>query len=83
MYLIHNLFGGGRPSDAQDLGVRIGDNFFLRSHAAGNQYLAILGNRLADGVQRFLFRAIDEAAGIHHNQVSVVVTRHDVVAVRF
>ena len=43
--------------------------------AAGDDDLAVLGERLADSVERFLDRGIDEAAGVDDDQIRVVVGR--------
>ena len=41
----------------------------LRTEAAGDDDTAVRGQRLADGVQAFLHRVVDEAAGVDDDQV--------------
>jgi hypothetical protein len=55
---------------------------FLRAEAAGDDHLAVLGQRLADRVERFLDRRVDEAAGVDDDEVRVVVRRGRDVALR-
>jgi len=49
------------------------DHAFLRAEATGDDDLAVLGERLADRVERFLDRGVDEAAGVDDDEVRVVV----------
>jgi hypothetical protein len=44
----------------------------LGAQAAGDDDLAVLGQRLADGVQAFLDRIVDEAAGVDDDQVGAL-----------
>jgi hypothetical protein len=44
---------------------------------SGDDHPAVLGQRLADDIERFLHGGVDEAAGIDHYEIGVVVTRHD------
>jgi hypothetical protein len=41
----------------------------LGAQATGDDDLAVFGQRLADGVQAFLDRVVDEAAGVDDHQV--------------
>ena len=52
----------------------------LRAEAAGDDHLAVLGERLADRVERFRDRGVDEAAGVDDDEVGAVVGRRDRVA---
>ncbi|MNT86623.1 hypothetical protein D3C72_2269330 [compost metagenome] len=52
----------------------------LRTQAAGDDDLAVLGQRLADGVQALLHGLVDKAAGIDHDQVGAVIGAADGIA---
>ncbi len=47
----------------------------LGAEAAGDDDLAVLGERLADGVERFGHGRVDEAAGVDDDEVGAVVGR--------
>ncbi|OIQ72976.1 hypothetical protein GALL_453950 [mine drainage metagenome] len=53
-----------------------------RAQAAGDDDLAVLGQRLADGVQAFLHCGVDETAGVHDHQIGAGVALRGVVALR-
>ena len=55
---------------------------FLESQAAGNDDLAVLGQRLADGAERLLDRGVDEAAGVDDDEVGAGVIGRGEVALR-
>ena len=48
--------------------------------ASGDDHLAVLRESLADRIERFLHRGIDEAAGVHDHEVGALVAGRDVVA---
>ena len=56
--------------------------YFLRlcPETAGDDHLAVLGQRFADGLQRFIHGGIDEAAGIDHHEVGLAIGGHDLIA---
>jgi hypothetical protein len=54
--------------------------FFFDPQAAGDHHLSILVERLADGVDGFPDRRVDEAAGVHDDEVSAGVARRGRVA---
>jgi len=68
------------PADRQHARMRLANQFLALAQAAGDDHLAVLGQRLADGVQRFGHRRVDEAAGVDHHHIGIVVAGHDVVA---
>ena len=78
----HLLVGGG-TGDAQHLGVQFHDGagIVTLTHAAGDDDPAVFAEGLADGVQGFLLGAVDEAAGVDHHDLRVLVAGHDLVAV--
>src|SRR5690606_36475727 len=49
------------PADRQHAGVRFPDQVGTLAQAAGDDDLAILGDGLADGLERFVDRSLDEA----------------------
>ena len=68
-----------RAGDRQHAGMRLKNPLRAFAQATGDNDLAIFGHRLADGVQRFSHRRIDEAAGVHHHHIGIVVGLHDVI----
>jgi hypothetical protein len=52
----------------------------LRAKAAGDDHLAVLVQRLADGVERFGDGGVDEAAGVDDDEVGTVVRWGDHIA---
>ena len=52
----------------------------LGAEAAGDDDLAVLGQRLAHRGERFLDRGIDEAAGVDDDQVGALIRRRDRIA---
>jgi len=50
------------------------------AEAAGDDDFAVLRERLADGVERFLDRGVDEAAGVDDDEVGVIVARRGRIA---
>jgi hypothetical protein len=60
--------------------MHLGDDAFLGAEAASDHHLSVLGERLADGVERFLDRGVDEAAGVDDDEISVVVGRRGRIA---
>ena len=59
----HHGFVLMRPGDGQHARVAFMDPRRFGAETAGDDDLAVLRQRLANGVQRFLPRAVDEAAG--------------------
>ena len=53
--------------------MRLPYQIFFESQATGNDDLAILGKRFANGAQRFLDRGVDEAAGVDDDEVGAGV----------
>ncbi len=51
----------------------------LRPEAAGDDHLAVLGERLADGLERLVHRGIDEAAGIHDDEIGGAIAGRDLI----
>ncbi|MEY2720674.1 MAG: hypothetical protein RL597_119, partial [Pseudomonadota bacterium] len=56
------------------------DALRVGAEAAGDDHAAVLLQRLADGVQRFVDGRIDEAAGVDHHEVRGAVVGRDHVA---
>ena len=68
-----------RAGDGQHARVHVADAVFGHAHAAGDDHLAVFRQRLTDGVQRLGLGAIDEATGIDHHHVGILVGRYDLV----
>jgi hypothetical protein len=66
--------------DGKHGGVGLLDEIFLGTEAAGDDHLAVLGERLADRVERFLLRGVDEAAGVDDDEVGAAVRLRGLVA---
>jgi hypothetical protein len=85
MHRLHDFRHGMRTGDGEHLRVHALDDVItggvlLGTEAAGDDDLAVLGQRLADGVERLLDRGVDEAAGIHHHEVGTVIGARNCVA---
>jgi hypothetical protein len=78
----HDLLVGVRPRDAEHAGMPRADGVRLRAEAAGDQHLAVGRHRLADRLERLLDRVVDEAAGVDHDEVGVLVGRDGLVTLR-
>ncbi|MNZ97817.1 hypothetical protein D3C78_1170760 [compost metagenome] len=68
-----------RASDRQHAGVHVTDAAFLDTHAAGDDDLAVFLDRFADHFQRLGLGAVDEAAGVDHHYVGILVGGHDFI----
>jgi hypothetical protein len=85
MHMLQHLIGGVRSGHGQHLGVDLAHQVLAvvgaaRAKAAGHHDLAVLVQGLADGVQAFLHRGVDEAAGVDDDQVGTVVALGGFVA---
>ena len=56
------------------------DDSFFRTETARDNDFSVLGKRLADGVERFGNRGIDEAAGVDDDEVGAGVVGRGGVA---
>ena len=71
-----------RPRDRDHVRVRGADRVGLRAEAARHDHAAVLRERLADRVERFLARAVQEAAGVHDDDVCARVVGRGLVPFR-
>ena len=78
----HHFVRRVRPGDGQHLRVRFADEAaaVFRAEAAGDDHLAVLRERLADGVERFGDGGVDEAAGVDDDEIGARVGPVDRVA---
>ena len=76
----HDALIGLRPGDREHVRMLLADQFGRRAHAAGDDDLAVFLQRRADGAQRLVARRIQEAAGVHDDQVGAVMLARDLVA---
>lgn len=74
-----HLFIGVGTGDLEHLGVDLADLVLFGTQAAGDDHLAVLGQGFTDGFQGLLHRAVDEAAGVDHHQLRIVIAGHHVV----
>ena len=85
VHVLHHFILGMRSGDGEHLWMNLLDEIAtaltrLGAEAAGDDHPAVFGQRLADRIERFLHRGIDESAGIHHHQVGAGVVGRDLVA---
>ena len=81
--LVHrgeNLFVALRSGDREHPWMAVEDALRLRAQAARDDHAAILGERLADRVERLIDRGIDETAGIDDHEVGGGVSRGHLIA---
>ena len=64
-----HFFVALRAGDLEHLRMPIENFLRLRTQAAGDDHLAVLGQRFADGIQRFVHGGIDEAAGVDYHEI--------------
>ncbi len=69
-----------RPGDGEHVRVAGGDLFGLGTHAAGDDHLAVLVERRADGGKGFLLRAVEKAAGIDDREVGAGMPPGELIA---
>ena len=68
----HHFVGGVRAGDGQHARMGFPDDIALGAEAAGDDHLAVFGQRFADRIERFLDRGVDEAAGVDDDQIGVL-----------
>ncbi len=73
------LFIGVGAGDLEHLGVDIADLILFGAKAAGDDHLAVLGQRFANRFERLLHRAVDKAAGVDDDQLGIVIAGHHIV----
>src|SRR5882724_7347585 len=78
----HDLVGGVGAGDRKHLRMRLPDHVALSAEAAGDDDLAVLGERFTDGIKRLFDCGVNEAAGIDHDQIRVLVAGGNEVALR-
>ena len=85
MHVPHHLVRRVRPGDRKDLRMHFRDDIvagrvLLRAEAAGDDHATVLGQRLADRVERLLHGRVDEAAGVDDHEVGAIVRLRRLVA---
>src|SRR5450830_517682 len=68
-----------RAGHGQHARVYLADIAFFDTHAAGDDDLAVFLDGLADHFQGLCLGRVDEAAGVDHHHVRVLVSGHDVI----
>src|SRR5690606_4840412 len=79
VYGVNHLLVLLRAGDGQHARVHVADAVFGHAHATGDDHLAVLGQGLADGVQRLGLGTVDETTGVDHHHVGILVGRYDLV----
>ena len=74
VHRVHHFLRGMRAGDGQHAGMHLAHQVaaalaFAGTQTSGDDDLAILGQRLADGVQAFPHRVVDEATGVDDHQI--------------
>ena len=77
---LHYAVGIVWAGDRQHGGMRVFYDVAFGPQAAGDDDLAVLGERFADRVQRFLDRGVDEAASVDDDEVGAGVVGRGEVA---
>ncbi|CAN0621223.1 protein of unknown function [Burkholderia multivorans] len=84
---LHHFADRVRAGDGEHLRMHFLDEAaaaraLLRAEAAGDDHLAVFVQRLADRVEAFLHRFVDEAAGVDDDEIGAVIGAGDLVALR-
>ena len=82
MHGAHHVLRRMRPGYCEHLRMRLADDVGLRAEAAGDDHLSVLFERLADRIERFLHRRVDEPARVHDDDFGVLVSRRDQIPLR-
>ena len=69
-----------RPGDGEHVGIARRDLLGLGPHAAGDDHLAVLGERRPDGGERFRLRAVEKPAGVHDREVGAGMLPGELIA---
>ena len=77
---VQNLLVLVRTGDGEDAGVMLADVIRLGAQTARHDHAAILGQRLADGVQTLGLGAVQKAAGVHNHRIRAGIIRRDRIA---
>ena len=83
MHCLEDRVGGMRSGDGEHLRMPLANALGVRSQAAGDDDAPILLKRLANGLQRFINRRVDETAGVDHDQVGASVARGNIITPKF
>ena len=78
----HDFLQRVRAGDGKDFRVCLPHDVALGAETAGDDDAAVFLERLADRVQRFLHRRLDEPAGVDDYEIGPVVRRRNRVALR-
>ena len=82
MHGIEHAFVLLRAGDGEHAGMRGGDLFRLRPHAAGDDDFAVFGHGGADCGKRFRLRAVEKTAGIDDGEVGAGMLAGELIALR-
>ena len=79
VHRLHHFVERMRAGHRQHLGMCFADDVGLGTEAAGDDHLAVFRQRFANRFERFLHRSVDEAAGVDHHHIGIVVAADDAV----
>ena len=80
MHRTHHFSGRVRARHGQHFRMGLLHHAVLGTKAAGDDHLAVLGEGFTNRVKRFLYGAVDKAAGIDHHQIRSLVGGRDAIA---
>ena len=78
--VFQHLFIAVRTGNFQHLRMHFADLIFFCAQAAGDDHFAVFFQRFANRFQRLLHGAIDKAAGVNDNHISVIVGGNHVIS---
>ncbi len=78
----HHLLVGMRTGDPQHTGMAFENALGARAQAPGHDHPAVLLECLTDGVQRLIDGGVDEATGIDHDDIGLVIGRSKLRSLR-
>ena len=73
MHMLQDLVARVRTGNRQNQRMHLANHIFFHTQATGNDDLAVCGERLADGIERFFNGSVDEATGIDHHQIGAFI----------
>ena len=71
-----------RAGDCEDIGIGGRNALRFRTHAAGDDDLAVFLERAANGRKRFRLGAVEETAGVDDDEVGALVLARELIALR-
>ena len=79
MHRRDDFFVALRAGDLQHLRMPVENFLRLGAQATGDDHLAVLGQRFADGIQRLIHRRVDETASVNYHQIRRAIARRNFI----